>query len=186
MGAVGCRPGPAESAEDAYLRLADACLRQDAARFFDALDTETRWSIETVHRVQRRISRMIREGYPASERERALERIPPAAEKFDERHSRLYFAELSQAAEALADVCPRLKAGVGHPVGSIDQRTAIATVWREGGSVFRFGRDARGGWGFAELRDRWEHAKIRATHDQETVRQNTVLYGRQAGSRAKP
>ena len=56
-------------------------------------------------------------------------------------------------------------------------------MWRAGGSVFHFAVDDKGRWGFLELRDEWEHAKLRSTHDLATVQRNAELY-RRAGPAA--
>lgn len=171
------------TAEDAYLHLAKACAKGDPARLFDALDTDTQWSIETVQHNQREMRRLVLESYPPEERDRALARIPEAVEE-DEEHPRRYFRRLPDSPAKLAEVGRRMQLGEGRPVGSVDQKTWTATVWRTGGSILHFARDAKGRWGFSELRPDWEHAKLRATHDLETVRQNAALYrGAPAGAK---
>ncbi len=175
-----CQDPPARSAEEAYLRVLKACDKSDAARLFDALDTPTQWSIESVQRDQREMRRRILESYPEPDRGRALARIPAACEEPEE-HPRRYFRRLDDSADVLAGICKRMYAGSGQPVGSVRGVAGTADVWREGGSVFHFARDNDGRWGFAELRDEWEQAKLRATHDVETVRANQALYQQRRG-----
>lgn len=177
--AAGCRDLPASSPEEAYLRLLKACNDDDGGLLFDSLDTETQWSIESVHHAQRRMQRLIVESYPPSEHERALGRLPPAVAEAEE-HPRRYFRRLPGVSERLAEIKHRLYAGKGQPVGNVQKVAGTADVWREGGSVFRFARDSKGRWGFAELRAEWEQAKVRALHDEETVAKNAELY-RQRG-----
>ena len=175
LAAAGCQDKPCESAEDAYVRLGMAVNKGDAARVFDDLDTPTQWSIESVQHAQRQMKQLILEAYPVDEQARALARIPPAAEE-DEEHPRRYFRRLEGVDEIVADVKHRMHVGQGQPVGSVDDRTRSATVWRAGGSIFRFAADKDSRWGWSELREQWENAKVRATHDLETVQQNAALY----------
>jgi hypothetical protein len=176
---AACQDPPAISAEDAYLRVLKACDKNDAARLFDAFDTPTQWSIETVQKEQREMKRRITASYPDPDRERSLSRLPAATEE-DEEHPRRYYRRLDGSAEILAGICKRMNAGSGQPVGSIRDSDGTADVWRTGGSVFHFARDKEGRWGLAEFRDEWEQAKVRATHDAETVRQNEQLYQKRA------
>ena len=172
---AACQEPPAVDAEEAYDRLLSACDKNDAARLFDALDTPTQWSIESVQHDQRDMKRLILETYPPADRDRALARIPVAAEE-DVDHPRRYFRRLERSPEILRDVCKRLYAGKGQPSGSLAPRASGATVWRDGGSVFHFAPDDKGRWGWAELRAEWENAKLRSTHDLATVRENAAIY----------
>ena len=179
--AAGCLDPPAHSPEDAYLQVLSACEKGDAARLFDALDTPTQWSIESVQHDQREMRQLILSDYPPGERERALARIPAAAEE-DDHHPRRYFRRLEGTAERLADVKRRMFLGTGQPVGATRVNEGTADVWRTGGSVFHFARDAAGRWGFSELREEWESAKVRSNHDVDTVRQNAALYRQRRGA----
>jgi len=179
LGAAACQDPPCVSAEEAYLRLLKACEKDDAARLFDALDTPTQWSIESVHHAQREMKTLILAGYPAAERDRALARIPPAVDE-DEERPRRYYRRLDGSSERLAEFKKRMFAGTGQPIGTIRDSDGSADVWRTGGSIFHFARDAKGRWGFTELRDEWEQAKVRATHDLETVQSNAALYRRRS------
>lgn len=186
-GGAGCQDKPAMTADDAYLLLEKACKKGDPARLFDQLDTKTQWSIETVQHAQREMKRLILTDYPPEARDRALARIPAAADE-DEEHPRRYFRRLDGANERLADIGKRLSVGTGRPVGTVDEvageRRAI--FWREGGSVLKFAADDKGRWGFVELRDEWELAKVRATHDLETVKDNAALYRARGGAAGAP
>lgn len=183
--AAGCQDGPAESTEEAYLRLLTACEKDDAARLFDALDTATQWSVESVQRDQREMRRLITESYPPGDRERALSRIPTACEEPVE-HPRRYFRRLDGVGERLAEIKRRMFAGFGQPIGTVHGKAGDADVWRAGGSIFHFARDGKGRWGWSELSAEWEQAKLRAAHDLETVRENAALYrGQAAPSRGR-
>jgi len=187
-GAAGChgREPPARSPEEAYLRLLDAADRGDPALLFDALDTPTQWAIETVHKAQREMRALVLDGAPPAERDRVLARTPAACEEALE-NPRRYFRRLDDSAPALAELKQRLYAGHGQPIGSARGAEGTAEVWREGGSIFRFTRDADGRWGFAELREPWERAKERALHELETARRNAALYHRAtAAGEARP
>src|SRR6185369_17289644 len=130
----GChRDRPADSPEEAFEKLIDACNATDAARLFDALDTPTQWAIETVHKAQRDMRALIVAHYPAAERDRALARLPAACEEDLERPRR-YYRRLDESAATLADIDRRLHLGTGQPVGSVRRKEGIAEVWREGGS----------------------------------------------------
>jgi hypothetical protein len=179
---LGCQDGPAESPEEAYLRVLKACEKKDSARLFDALDTPTQWSIESVHHAQREMKRLIDASYPPEERDRALARIPACAAEPEERPRR-YFRGLDGSAQLLADIDKRMFAGSGQPVGSAREVEGTAEVWRTGGSIFRFARDEKGRWGLSELRAEWEQAKVRAVHDLETVSNNAELYKKRAAVR---
>jgi hypothetical protein len=181
--AAGCSE-PAKSPEDAYLRLLTACEKGDAAFLFDALDTPTQWSIESVHSYQREMRELILADYPPGDRERALSRIPAAAEE-EGRHARRYFRRLEGTAERLAEIKRRMFLGTGQPVGATRVNEGTADVWREGGTVFHFARDPVGRWGFSELHEEWESAKLRANHDVDTVRANAELYRQRARAEAK-
>ena len=163
------------SAEDAYMRLARAADKGDTARIFDALDTPTQWSIESVQHAQREMRTLILASYPPEEKARALARIPAAAEE-DEEHPRRYFRRIDTSQSVLDDVLHRIHVGEGKPVGTVDDRLRTATVWRAGGSIFHFAADKDGRWGWAEQREQWENNKLRATHDLETVRENAAIY----------
>ncbi|HEX2573985.1 MAG TPA: hypothetical protein VH877_30835 [Polyangia bacterium] len=177
---AACRDRPAETPEDAYLLVLKACDKGDPAYLFDAFDTPTQWSIETVHHAQREMRQLVFETYPPEDKARFLGRIPDAAEE-EEDHARRYYRRLDGSQALLGDLKKRIYAGSGQPVGSVDHRTKTATVWREGGSIFHFARDDKGRWGFSELRSEWDHAKLRAIHDLETVRKNAALYRQLAG-----
>ncbi|MSP60763.1 MAG: hypothetical protein EXR72_10550 [Myxococcales bacterium] len=163
------------------MRLLKAADKGDAARLFDALDTPTQWSIESVHAAQREMRRLVADTYPADVRDPALGRLPAASEE-SESQPRRYFRRLDGSAERVADIKQRMYAGTGQPVGSVRRKDGTSDVWREGGSVFRFARDPQGRWGFSEYRNEWEQAKLRATHDVETVRANAALYRGRAGT----
>ncbi len=172
---TGCQDAPAATAEEAYLRVAKACRKHDAARLFDALDTRTQWSIESVHHAQREMRRNILASYPMAEQPRALGHIPAACEESEEQPRR-YYRRIDGSISALDDVCRRIAAGTGQPIGTVDGKAGTAEVWREGGSIFHFARDDQGRWGWSELRPEWEQAKLRAMHDAETVLANKMLY----------
>ena len=178
---TACRNRPAETPEDAYLLVLKACDKGDPAFLFDALDTPTQWSIETVHHAQREMRQLVFETYPPEDKARMLGRIPEAAEE-EEDHARRYYRRLDGSQAVLTDLKKRIYAGSGQPVGTVDHRAQTATVWREGGSVFHFARDDKGRWGYSELRSEWDHAKLRAIHDLETVRKNAALYRQLAGA----
>ena len=171
------KPEPATSPEEAFDQLLDAANASDPARLFDALDTDTQWAIETAHKSQREMRQLIVASYPPAERDAALARIPAACEEDLERPRR-YFRRTEGAADILADLKRRLYLGTGQPVGSVRKAEGIAEVWREGGSIFHFARDAKGRWGFMELRVSWERGRERALHELETVQKNAALYQR--------
>ncbi len=175
LAVAGCQDPPAVSADEAYMRLLKACDKDDAARLFDALDTATQWSIESVQRDQREMRHLVLDAYPPADRDRALARIPPSCEEPEEQ-ARRYFRGVEGVKERLAEIRKRMYAGTGQPVGSVRGKEGEATVWREGGSVFHFARDDKGRWGWSEVRAEWEQAKLRAHHDLETVKQNAALY----------
>jgi hypothetical protein len=177
---AACRIGSAATPDDAYLLVLKACDKGDPAYLFDALDTPTQWSIETVHHAQREMRQLIFETYPPEDKARVLARIPEAAEE-EEDHARRYYRRLDGSQTVLADLKKRIYAGTGKPTGTVDHQAKTATVWREGGSVFHFARDDKGRWGLAELRSEWDHTKLRAIHDLETVRKNAALYRQLAG-----
>jgi hypothetical protein len=182
---AGCgRHPPARSAEEAYLRLLEACDKGDPALLFDAFDTPTLWAIETVHKSQREMRQLIVASYPVAERDRALGRLPAACQEELELPRR-YYRRLDDSAAALDEVRKRLYAGTGQPIGTVRAAAGTADVWREGGSIFHFGRDGAGRWGYMELRELWERAKERALHEVETVRHNAALYDRQRPPAAK-
>lgn len=165
---------------EAYMQLYAACAAKDAGRLYLALDTQTQWAIETVHRAQREMQHLIVDAYPPEARDQALSRLPAACEEPLDRPRR-YYRRLDETAATLEDLARRLQLGAGKPVGSIDHRAGTAELWREGGSVFHFARDDKGRWGYSELRAEWQRAQERALHDLDTVKENAALYRRAGG-----
>jgi hypothetical protein len=168
--AGGCRRG-ARSPEDAYVAFEKAVRAGDGEAFYAALDTPTRWSIDSAYSDQRMMRTIIVAKYPEAEAQKELARLS-AAEEADAAH---YFAHVDRERQVGA----RYRAQLEAATGDVRTRTvgeAEAEVGRGSTPPLRFHRDDHGRWGFAELATEWALEKDRAAHAVKTVRDNAALY----------
>jgi hypothetical protein len=166
---AGCHRG-ARSAEDAYAAFETAVKAGDAAAFYAALDTPTRWSIESAFSDHRMMRTIIGAKYPEAEAQKELARLA-AAEEADVAR---YFAHVDRERQILARYKARVEASGDVKVQAIGD--GEAAVGRGPGPGLRFHRDDHGRWGFSELAAEWALEKDRAAHAVKTVRENAALY----------
>jgi hypothetical protein len=169
VAAAGCHRGP-RTAEAAYVALERAVAADDAAGFYQLLDDETRWSIESVLHDQKLMRTIIAAKYPEGEADKALAPLAAA----DERDAAQYFARLDGDRHVVSGYRRRLGA-VSGPIKTKPDGDDNAWVARADGMPFHFHRD-RGGWGFSELAAEWTLEKDRTIHALHTVQDNAKLY----------
>jgi hypothetical protein len=167
--AAGCHHG-AKTAEAAYVGLEHAVAAGDATAFYQLLDDETRWSIESVLHDQKLMRTIIAAKYPESEAEKALAPLAAA----DERDAAHFFARLDGERHIVTGYRRRLGA-VSGPVMTKPDGADAAWVARQDGMPFHFHHD-RHGWGFSELAAEWTLEKDRNIHALHTVQENAKLY----------
>ncbi len=175
FGAACARGG--KTPEEAYRRLADAVAARDAARLFDALDLQTRWSWMTVQRAQREAYDVVLSTHPEGpDRARLLERLEAAAHAESARD--LFAAKLPE--NAWQDLSGRLRGSRAE--GIRPQGAHEAESIGPGGGRLLFRRDPRGqrGWGYAGLSDAGADLERRALADLELVRRSAADYERAA------
>jgi len=177
LAVAGCAGGAA-TPEVAHQRLVQAVGARDAARLFDALDLETRWSWMSIHRAERETYDIILSNFPeGAERERLLRRCQTGA--LSENARTLFAQQLEPATwEELAAGLPA--AGAPQVVGT-DRAELVA-----GGRKLDYRRAGRRGWGYAGLAARAEEIKRRAMADLELVRTSAADYERAATRRTFP
>ncbi len=155
---AACARG-AKSPQDAYQRLTVAVRAHDAARLFDVLDQETRWSWMAVHRGRR-------EAYDIT-----LSNVPPGPDR-DKELKRLDAAALAESARDLfvrtlpESTWPELLALLGGPAPrEVEGRAETEMSGRK--VVFR--KDDRG-WGFTGLAEAAEEQKRHALSELDNLR----------------
>lgn len=168
--AAGCARGP-KTPEQAFQALERSIAAGDALGFYAVLDDPTQWSIQSTLREQRLMRTIIRAKYPEADADKALAGLA-AAEESDPAH---YFARLNRERRIVEAYRKRL-GSVSGPIKSKIEGADAVWVAREDGMPFHFAKNARGSWGFSELRGDWELEKDRAIHAVRTVQENAKLY----------
>lgn len=178
LATVGGCAGGAQTPEEAHQRLVQAVGARDAARLFDALDLETRWSWMSIQRAERETYDIILSNFPEGpDRDRLLRRCQTGA--LSENARALFASQLEPTAwEELAAGLP----GAGAPQVVSADRAEVAAAGRK----LDYRRAGRRGWGYAGLAGRAEELKRRALADLELVRSSAADYERAATRRTFP
>jgi hypothetical protein len=174
VAAAGCHRG-AKTPEQAFAAVERAVAAGDAVGFYQLLDDETRWSIDSVLHDQKLMRTIISAKYPESEAEKALAPLAAA----DERDPPHFFARLDGERHIVAGYRRRL-GSVSGPTMTRPDGADDVWVARQDGMPFRFHHD-RGGWGFSELASEWTLEKDRNIHALHTVQENAKLYKKAEG-----
>ena len=169
LACFGCRTENAQKRiEKGFERLSRCIDRGTGEAIFEALDQESQWSVHTIYKLTKEMSRIVESSYPPDRREEALGMWQPFRD--------------APTPEALFG---RLLGTWGGVAGIRTGFAVIrsAQVARQGASVttkagraydFRMGPDGR--WGLAEFHDRLEKLKLMAQDHLAMIRDNALAF----------
>ena len=171
LGALaGCARGP-KTPEQAFQKLEVAIAAGDAVAFYQLLDQETQWAIQSTLRDQRLMRTIISAKYPEAEAHKALARLGAAVEKDPAQ----YFKRINDERHIVQAYRKRL-GSVSGPIKNKIDGPDDEWVARQDGMPFHFHKNKNRTWGFEELRGDWKAEQERAVHALETVKENAKLY----------
>ena len=168
--ALACaEPTPdARTLEGAFERVASAIDAGDAKRLYWDLELETRYSLMSVHRYQKRIRELVAT-YPDEERARGVAgRWSIGANAKDPGE---LFAALCAEQHCLEPL--RARIGAASRITPTPTGGVVQTVR---GGTYRFAKGTDGRYGLVAFGENFAALKIEVARDLETVEQNAVLY----------
>ena len=138
----------------------------DAARLFDLLDQDSRWSVMTVHRDLRALCQLVRTHYPKDRQIRELQRCSAAETAREPRDLFVGQARGWGMLEGIDGLSGK------EPVqGSGEQRS----VTRAGAPALLLCRGGAG-WGYCGLREKLDGLKLKTARDLASVQENAEAY----------
>jgi hypothetical protein len=169
--AVGTGCGVREDSPDpAFDRLRVAIVGRDARLLYGALDTESRWAVDTVWKYQKDTAALVQK-FPPAARDRVLERVGDASEAGTAPE---FLARQTMVANPLGRLPD--EAGLGS-IGQVERRPdGTALVITSTGLRLPFGPGSDGRWGWLGLRDelvRWRDA---SANDYKRLAEEAKLY----------
>lgn len=180
--AWGCgnaAPPTARTLEGAFERVAAAIDAGDAKRLYWDLELETRWSLMTIHRSQRRIQALVAADYPSDERSRAVGRWRTGASAAD---PGVLFAELCAARDCLAPLREKIGA-----IARVERTADGGVVHTIPGGVYRFKKGQDGRFGLQGFRDELAVLEHDVSRDLAVIERAAAEYRRaRAGGSAGP
>lgn len=180
--ASGCADAPAPTArtvEGAFERVAAAIDAGDARRLYWDLELETRWSLMTIHRSQRRIRGLVETDYPAEERSRAVGRWRTGADAAD---PGALFAELCAARDCLRPLREKIGA-----IERVERTADGAIVHTIPGGEYRFKKGQDGRFGLVGFREELATFERDVSRDLAVIERAAAEYRRaRAGGGAAP
>jgi hypothetical protein len=180
--ASGCSDPPpptARTLEGAFERVAAAIDAGDAKRLYWDLELETRWSLMTIHRNQRRIQDLVAADYPTDERARAVGRWRTGAEAAD---PGVLFAELCAARDCLEPLREKIGA-----IARVERTPGGGVVRTIPGGVYRFKKGQDGRFGLQGFRDELATLERDVNRDLAVIERAASEYRRaRAGGSAGP
>ena len=159
----------ARGPERAFDRLRVAVGAQDARLLYQALDSDSRWAVQSVWDYQKRIARIVEARYPPGVRERELERVAAAVRAGSPAE---FFAEVMGAR---GDPFAAL-GGSAEALGSFVRREGHEVVTSTGRRV-PMGAGPDGGWGYTGFHEelvRWRGA---ASNDLKRLEEDAARGG---------
>ncbi len=178
--ASGCDTPPptARTLEGAFQRVAAAIDAGDAKRLYWDLELETRWSLMTIHRSQRRIRSLVETDYPAEERSRAVGRWRTGAEAPD---AGALFAELCAARDCLRPL--REKIGAIDRVERMPEGGVVHTI---PGGEYRFKKGQDGRFGLVGFGDELSSLERDVSRDLAVIERAAAEYRRARAGGGRP
>ncbi len=164
---AGCRSqAQAPRTPEAALReLGDAARASDLARLQRVLDTESRWSLITIHKDQLKLCGLVRAHYPKERQRLELSRCRLADGARDPEALFATWARERGLVVAFAKLPAEGKATVVGERATFSAAGGEHTFCREGD-----------GWLYCGLRAELEQLKLKAARDVATVQENVEAY----------
>jgi hypothetical protein len=169
---VACSDPPptARTLEGAFERVAGAIDAGDAKRLYWDLELETRWSLMTIHRSQKRILKLVESEYPAEERSRTVGRWRTGSDAAD---AGTLFAELCAARDCLAPL--RAKIGAVQRIERTEDGGVVHTI---PGGAYRFKKGRDGRFGLLGFRDQLATLERDVSRDLAVIERTAAEYRR--------
>ena len=156
--------------EAAFSRLQVAVGAQDARLLYDALETESRWALDSVWKTQRDIGALVEKGFPPDVRDREKQRVSAAtssgtAREFLRKVTRVAaFSGLGDSNETLGNATRVTREG---------ERAQVLTST---GKSVSLAADTSGMWGYAGLHDELSRFRDDVSNDWKRLSDDARLF----------
>ena len=168
---AGCGPRDRRSPDSAFSRLSGCIDAIDARCLFAELDRDSRWSIETIHKVLHETRAVVAASYPFEMKASALGSWAQEAEADDAVGMFEVFCNKRRCLETIAR-------GFGAVVGVKRPEPSLAEVETTRGERFVMA-EADGEWGLAVFREYLQRAKLRSYDRLKQIKLNATEYEQQ-------
>jgi len=167
LSAAGCRTAarPPSSPEQTVRELGEAARAQDPVRLFRLLDTESRWSLMSVHKDLLKLCGLVRAHYPKQRQAHELQRCRLADSARDPQAMFALWAKERGLATSLAKLPADAKPTVAGERATLESAGLRAELCR-----------ATEGWTYCGLREELERLKLKAARDVATIQENVEAY----------
>ncbi len=173
---LGCRPPDSTSPEGAFATLAKCIDNADASCLYAGLNRESRWSVQTIHRILSEMRGIVEIQYPAHLRSSAYGTWSKEAAAKDQQG-------LFDAYCKKRNCLKKIARGFGAVVSVKQLGPDLVEIETTRGHQFKMAQ-ADGKWGLAIFQDDLQQAKISLSDRIKQVKKNAVAFEeqRQAGA----